>query len=331
MDRVHDPLAEHEHGAERVERRAQHGRAPGDRLGAADDGPGGGDAEDREDGQEPAAEEPLLRAHEEDVEDRRGHEDERQAAVPHEHPDPAEDAGDERDPAEAPRERPQVVELAGGLRQPELAEVVLGGRGLVVEPVAERREVEDRERVRDDERAEREQAREDEAAERGRAGVAAGGRLLAPARRDELQAAGREQRQEHDAPGVLRRARQAEADPGERVVEQAPAAQDAGRAPQRQRDRRERRDVVEREVRVEDRQERDRQERRGQQADAAVAEARGGEVQQPHRQRPDDGGRDARDDEHLGRDGPRRCSRRPRGRRTTRRTRRAAGTCRRAG
>ena len=282
---------------------------------------------DREDGQQPAAEEALLRAHVEHEEERRGHEDERAGGGPRTSiPMPAEDAGDERDPAEAPGERPQVVELAGGLRQPELAEVVLGGRGLVVEAVAERREVEDA-RTGWRRRTRRARApREDEAAERGRAGVTAGGRLRAPAAR---RAAGRrrEQRQQHDARRVLGRARQAEADAGERVVEQAPAAQHAGGAPQRQRERRERRDVVEREVRVEDRQERDRQERRGEQADAAVEEARAGEVQQPHRERPEDRGRDARDDEHLGRVGRAKAFETPvAAAEPRRRTRRAAGT-----
>ena len=69
--------------------------------------------------------------------------------------------------------------------------------------------------------------------------------------------------------------------------------------------------VVEREVRVEDRQERDRQQRRGEQADAAVEQPRAGEVQQPHGERADDGGGDARDDEDLGRVRSRRRSTTP--------------------
>src|SRR4051794_39853381 len=71
VDREHDALAEQQHGAERVQRRAQDRRAAAQRLGPADDRPRGEDAEDREDRHEPAPEVALLRAHEQHVDDRR--------------------------------------------------------------------------------------------------------------------------------------------------------------------------------------------------------------------------------------------------------------------
>ena len=246
------------------------------------------------DRQQPAAEVALLRAHEEHEEDRHRHEDERAGAGrAHEHHRARRGAGDERHPAEPPGQRPQVVELAGGLRQPELAEVVLGGRGLVV--------------------AGRRGTRRSRASAYGLATTnapsASSPRATRPpnavaqawppavASRAPRGAASctpprREQRQEHDPAGVLRRAREPEADA--RRARSRAGARSAGRRRVPHSESAsggERRHVVEREVRVEDRQERDRQERRGEQADAAVEEARAGEVQQPDGERPEHRGR----------------------------------------
>ena len=179
------------------------------------------------------------------------------------------------------------------LGQAELAQGVVGGVGLVLQAVAEGREVEHGVGVGDDEGAQGDDPRQHEPASR----------RVAPGRGRQPDRAGRHQRQEHDPAGVLRRARQPEPDAGEQVVAQASLAQHAGGAPQREGDRRQRRDVVERQVRVEDGQEGAREQRRGQQADGAAEELGAGQVQQPHRERADRRGGEARDDEDLGRVG----------------------------
>ncbi len=179
------------------------------------------------------------------------------------------------------------------LGQAELAQGVVGGVGLVLQPVAEGREVEHGVGVGDDEGAQRDDPRQHEPARR----------RVAPGRGRQADRAGRHQRQEHDPAGVLRRARQPEPDAGEQVVAQASLAQHAGGAPQREGDRRQRRHVVERQVGVEDGQEGAREQRRGQQADGAAEELGAGQVQQPHRERADRRGGQARDDEDLGRVG----------------------------
>ncbi len=111
----------------------------------------------------------------------------------------------------------------------------------------------------------------------------------------------REQRHERDPGRVLRRARQAQPDPGQRVVAHAAFAEHASAAEQRQRQRRERRHVVERQVRVEDRQERDRLDRRRQQAHGAAEQARARPVQQPQREHAERARGDARERVHLAR------------------------------
>ena len=302
--------------------RAQHGergrqgrRAPGGELGEPDDRVGGEQAGDREDRAAASARRSApgcpCRA-------RRGSAPGRARAGRAGRRRPA-GRGRRRPPRSGTQpspqvKRPQVVEVPRALRQAELAQRVVGGVGLVLQAVAEGREVEHGVGVGDDEGAQRDDPRQHEPARR----------RVAPGRRRQADRAGRHQRQQHDAAGVLRRARQPEPDAGEQVVAQAPLAQHARGAPQRQGDRRQRRHVVERQVRVEDGEEGDRQQRRGQQARGAAEELGARQVQQPHRQRADRRGGEARDDEDLGRVGRAAPSRRPRARRTRRRRRRAA-------
>ncbi len=153
--------------------------------------------------------------------------------------------------------------------------------------------VEQRVGVRDQERRHARGSRERDAAERAPAGA----RLcIQEARRD-----GRDERHERDPGGVLARAGEPQADPRQQVVAQSSFAQHARAAEQRQGQRRERRHVVEREVRIEDGQERDRLDRRRQQADAAAEQARAGRIQQPQRGAAEHGGGDAGERVHLGR------------------------------
>jgi hypothetical protein len=176
------------------------------------------------------------------------------------------------------------------LGEPELAGGVARRVGLVAQALPEGVEVQDRVRVGDEERRERRAGRDPQAAHRPR--PPAGRRPLGARRGDE--------RQQHDPAGVLRRARQPEPDARHGVVAPAPEAQDAGDAPQRQAQRRERGHVVEREVRVEDRQEGDREDAGGEQSRAPVDQPGAGEVQQPDghgaQQRREHPG----DDPHLG-------------------------------
>ena len=111
-------------------------------LGEAHDRVRAEQAGDREDGQQPAPEEARLGAHVEHVEDRRGAEDEQGAAVVDGEQAQAHDGGHQRHPAQPPGEGPQVVEVPGALGQPELAQRVVGGVGLVLQAIAEGREVE---------------------------------------------------------------------------------------------------------------------------------------------------------------------------------------------
>ena len=74
-----------------------------------------------------------------------------------------------------------------------------------------------------------------------------------------------DQAHQGDPAGVLGRRREPDPDAGDHVVAQPAAPHDAGDPVQRQRDRGERRHVVEREVAVEDRQEREAEDRRGEQ------------------------------------------------------------------
>ena len=123
-----------------------------------------------------------------------------------------------------------------------------------------------------------------------------------PSGRRPLRARGGDQRQQHDPAGVLRRARQAEPDAGHGVVAPPAEAQHARDAPQRQADRRQRRHVVERQVRVEDRQEGDREASR-----RRAARCGGRPAARPARYssqtatRPQQRGEHARDDQDLGR------------------------------
>ena len=120
---------------------------------------------------------------------------------------------------------------------------------------------------------------------------------------DELRGRGGDDRQQHDPARVLRRAGQAQAQPGPDVIPEPPVAQDPRRAPQAEADAGQRGHVVERELGVEDRQERDREDAGRQQADAAVDEPRAGEVQQPDGDRAQHRGDRARDDPDLRRIG----------------------------
>ena len=165
-------------------------------------------------------------------------------------------------------------------------------RGLVGEFALEVVVVEDRVGVREQEGRERGEPRERHAPEHAaRERLALDPRL---AHRD-----GRQIGHEHDPRGVLARAREAEACAGEQVIARAAFAQDACGPEQRQRQRRQGRHVVERQVRVEHRQERDGLERGGEQAGAARQQARAGRVQQPQRGDAEHRRRDPRQRVHL--------------------------------
>ena len=138
----------------------------------------------------------------------------------------------------------------------------------MAQPVEERVVVDDRVRERDEERRERHDAGEQQPAQR-RAAVA---------RR--VDAERREQREQHDPARVLRRRGEADADPRDEVVQPAARPQDPRRAPQREAQRRERGDVVERQVAVEDRQERHGEQCGREQPCRASREPPAGEVEQ---------------------------------------------------
>ena len=103
-----------------------------------------------------------------------------------------------------------------------------------------------------------------------------------------------------DSGGVLAGARQAQTDAGDQVVARAPFAQDARTAEQRERERRERGHVVERQVRVEDGQEGDRLDGGGEQADATPEQPRAGGIQQPQGTDAEQGGGYARERVDVG-------------------------------
>ncbi len=174
---------------------------------------------------------------------------------------------------------------------PSLPCASAGERRLVHQFAVEGAVVEQRVGVRDQERRQRGETSERHPAQR------------APTRprpvREQAREHGGGERQDHDPAGVLARASQPQADAREQVVARASFAQDAGAAEQRERDRCERRHVVEREVRVEDRQERHRLDRRRQQADRAVEQPRARQVKQPQRQRPQHRSGDTREREHA--------------------------------
>ena len=111
----------------------------------------------------------------------------------------------------------------------------------------------------------------------------------------------RRERQDGDAPGVLRRRCDSQAEAGERVIAPARGAKDAGGGPQRELERDERRDVVERELGVEDRQEGDRHQRRGEQCDAPLEKTLRDEVEEPDGEHTEQRGEDPREHPDLGR------------------------------
>ena len=220
-------------------------------------------------------------------------------------------------PAEPPGRGAEVVDDPAVGREPELAAAVARGLGLVAEAVAERVEVEQRERVGDHEADQRQHAREQQAAE-PRPGHGRGER--------------RGGDRQHEDPGrVLRRAGDAEREAGDRVAAVAVVAVDRRHAEQREADGRERRRVVERQVRVVHGQERDGQQRARDQPGRPADQPPPG----PGQQRDRDACRGAR--RRSARPRTRSCGRSPspppprRGRRSAGRRRRAAGTCRRAG
>ena len=153
------------------------------------------------------------------------------------------------------------------------------------------RVVEDRVGVRDQEPDKRRDTREREPGEHAPGGVRLRLQVARGARRGE--------REQHDAGRVLARARQAKPDPRQQVVARAAFAQHSRTPQQRQRQRRQRGHVVKRQMRVEHRQERDPLDGRREQPDAATEQARPGHVQQPQRQRAEQGRRHSRERVHV--------------------------------
>ncbi len=215
-------------------------------------------AEDRQHRHQPAPEVTPLGPHEQQVGERRRDEHQRHPpiAAPEQHR--AGQRRQRRDPAESPCQRPQVVEEAALFGRAELALGFGRQRGLVLEFVVEGAVVEQRVGVRDQERGERaERHRRDpgQLAPKARAAPVEQSRL----RRRRGRAAGR-----RPAVYLVAQARPSPT-PGEDVVAHPPASQHARAAQQRERQRSQRRHVVERQVRVEDRQEGDGLDRRRQQ------------------------------------------------------------------
>src|SRR4029077_5455661 len=103
------------------------------------------------------------------------------------------------------------------------------------------------------------------------------------------------ERHERDPGRVLAGTGETEADARQQVVALAAFAQHAGGAEQRERQRRQRGYVVERQVRVEDGQEGDGLDRRREQPDRAAEQARTGRIQQPQGRHAEHGGGDARE------------------------------------
>ena len=239
--------------------------------------------------------------------ERRGHEQpaERGARARQTVSAPAE-RGQRGHPAETPGERPQVVERARPLRARRACPGFGRQRGLVRRVRRGSAVVEQRVGVRDRNARERATPR-DRASPRERA--------AAPPARPAVEVAARAGRREvgqrarsrpctwSRRPARARRRRAA-------WSRSAPFAQHAGAAEQRQRQRRERGHVVEREVRVEDGQEGDRLDRRREQPDGAAEQPRAGQVEQPQRERPEHRGGDARERVELRRGAARRRARR---------------------
>ena len=289
---VDDPLRQQGRCQQRRDRPAQARRPARQRIGQLRDEQRREQAKQREDRQQPASEVAALQAHEREVQrdPRDEHPAERGLLAPY--AERAAERGQRRQPAKPPGERPQVVDEPALLGRAELALRFGRERGLAGEFALEVVVVEDRVGVREQEHRERGEARERHAPERAPPErVALDPRL---AQRD-----GRQIGQQHDPRGVLARARETEACPGEQVIARAAFAQDACGAEQRQRQRRQGRHVVERQMRVEHRQERDRLERGGEQARAARQQPRAGHVQQPQRHDAEHRGRDPRQRVHL--------------------------------
>ena len=311
MDRVDDGLAEEEDRRYSGERPSRPRPPPGQAVDQPERPHRGEHGEHRQERHQPATEPARRAAHEQHVDDHRGHEEPEGAAARAGKRDGPRQAGERRHPAEPPGDRPEVVEVAVGERLAELA-FAARGAGLVDDPAAEALDVQQRVRAGDDEAGDRRrpgQAEEQEGAgleEVDRPAVAAleadaprvGKRpaVVAPA-----EVGGDADRDDEDRRGVLRRHGGARGGAGEGEVPPASVAVDAGDAIEGERCRRERRRVVEREVRVEDGHEGDGDQRGAQEADAAVAEElRAREVGPPDRQRAQDGADDACDDVDLG-------------------------------
>ena len=196
----------------------------------------------------------------------------------------ARDRGEQRQPAEAPGQRAEVVDPAVGVVLAELGRV--GLRALAADLPARLGRVEQRERVEHGEQQEARGARQHQAEQR----VA---QLRAVALH--AQAGGDEQREQHRAGRVLRGGRHADRAAGERPVGPPAALVDQQAADQRDGHRRERDDVVQRVLGVEDRQEGDRHDRGGGEADPPLEEARARPVDER-----DDAGPDQRDDDAPG-------------------------------
>ena len=252
---------------------------------------GGQQGHDREQRHQPAPEVALLVAHEHDERDRRRQQDECEREAPaHDEQDAAAHGGDRWGPAQSPRERPDVERRAPGGGGAELLRVRAAGQGLLGRHAGvEGREVQHRVWVGGDE---------------GQNGAAQGEQQTAQrlGRRTPggVADARRHQADRGDRPGVLGRRGQPDADPGQHVVAPGAVAQHPSHSVERERDRRERGDVVEREMAVEDRQEGQPEDRRAQQRDRLVEQALAGQVGQPHRHRPQYRGDDAGHQVHLG-------------------------------
>ena len=250
--------------------------------------------EDRERGQrgqQPAPEVTLLRAHVHDEHERPGHEEQGAAQVLAEGHDRAAERRGQRDPPEAPRQHPQVIEEARVVVDAELAET--RRRILLLAHVApELAPRQQRMRIRDHECGDGQPqprsrlracaaARKSRSARRKAAATTSGSTTI-PAVYFVAAASPR------PAPATAQSMRR-------------PRDQHAGAAPRRHGQRQERGHVVQREMRVEDRQERDRYHERREHPHPAVVEARGRQVHEADRGRPQHGRGDPRDHEHGGR------------------------------
>ena len=183
-------------------------------------------------------------------------------------------ASSQRDQPEAPEQRPGVVAIAGALGLPQQQVAAGVGRELL-QLLVEEAGAQERVRVAEHERDGGRRAREQQAQQHGHD----------PPVAERHHQRRPEQRQQDERRVVLEADGDAQPDAGQRVLPQPPGLEHAGDADQRQRRRRQRGRVVERQVAVVDRQERRGQHGGGDQADPAVEHPPSGHVEQRDRRR----------------------------------------------